>query len=124
MRIRIQSSDPKVISTVLWILWFMITSFAVMLQWVIPPLERSGVAKDLPYLPLVPLAIGALLRWGVLARIRNPQMVGTVFMLGMALPFVCLLLAILFMPAWRNGYFALTLLGFIQFAPFWSRRMQ
>jgi len=122
MKIRIQSSDPKVISTVLWILWCLLTSGAVVLQLVIPQIGNT-IGKELPYLPLVPLAIGALLRWGVLARTRNSRVAGTVFMMGMALPYVCLLLALLFIPAWRNGYFALTLLGFLQFAPFWSRKM-
>lgn len=123
MRIRIQNSDPKVISIVLWVIWFMMTAGAVMFQLVIPK-TGSAIGLDLPYLPLVPLVIGTLLRWGVLARTRNPQVAGSMFIAGMALPYVCLLLAILFMPEWRNGYFVLALLGCIQFAPFWSRRMQ
>lgn len=123
MRVRIQNSDPKVISIFLWVSWFIMTCGAVMFQLVIPRTE-SAIGKDLPYLPLVPLVIGALLRWGVLGRTRNYRLAGPMFIAGMALSYVCLLLAILFMPGWRNGYFALVLLGFLQFAPFWSRRMR
>lgn len=124
MKIHIRTTDPKVISIVFWIIWLMITCFAVMLQLVIPKIGGPALGKELPYLPLIPLTLSVLLRWMVLARIQTFRLVGSVFMVGMGITLFCPLLALLFMPPWRDAYFALTLLGLLQLAPLWARRMR
>lgn len=105
-----------------WILWFAILSGLVMLFFFLGGGATTPSAGPLTYFPLIPLALGAFVRWVVLPRMKTATQALPVFMIGLALSEGSGILSFVLVPEMRNTYFILALLGVIQFIPLFASR--
>jgi hypothetical protein len=70
----------------------------------------------------LPVAISAVIRWGVLPRVQTVQAALPMFVVGLALAEMACFLGVFVFPAHRQELFALSVAGIFQFMPFFARR--
>lgn len=105
-----------------WILWAAITGGLVTIYGVISPPPRAEALQALRHLPLLPLLISSGLRWIVLPRMTERLRAFPVFIIGVVLAESCGLLGIFLIPEMKQTYFALALIGLVQYMPFFASR--
>ncbi len=71
---------------------------------------------------IIPLALSAVLRWGILPLMPNSQTALVVFLVGIALAETCCFLGIFIFPAHRLELFILSVIGIFQFIPLFASR--
>lgn len=86
------------------------------------PLPATLVANTLfNLIGLVPLFLSIIIRWLVLPRFTEIKRVFPFFVVGLALAEACGLLGIFLGGPYRDDLFLLSVLGIIQFMPFFTR---
>ena len=85
--------------------------------------EPPGNDPLLNLVGLVPLFVSIVIRWLVLPRGTQPKSALVMFLLGLGLADTCGLLGIFLGGPYRDDLFILGVLGILQFAPFFARRL-
>src|SRR5262245_58115770 len=75
----------------------------------------AALASNLWLIAVVPLGLSAVLRWGILPLMPNPQTALVVFLVGIALAESCCFLGVFIFPAHRLQLFVMSVLGIFQF---------
>ena len=121
--------DQKIKARLLvwWIIW------AGTLGWLVLICLFLGRGKPLPpvspenplegLLGVVPLFVSIVIRWLVLPRATDPHRAFVLFIVGLALAEGCGLLGIFVGGPYRDSLFVLGVLGIIQYAPFYVKKL-
>ncbi len=106
-----------------WIIWGAIGCGLIAISVVIPRSIEDEFAGAIRYLPLLPLAASAVVRWVILPRtLEAPAARAFVlFVAGLALAEGSGIMGIVLGGPLRDAYLTLALLGLAQFAPFFAR---
>lgn len=116
------SSRPKQVM-VWWIIWFAFLIGVVQIYFVLSRSSSSSVANtSFNYVALVPFIISGLIRWVALPKIQRPQTALATFIVGIAAAESSCFLGLFLFPAHRLELFVLSVLGIVQFAPFFARK--
>ena len=92
---------------------------------------RGAGAKDMPLtapgpflalLGLIPVAISVLIRWIVLPRVPTAEAGLVFFVIGIAMAEASCFIGLFLFPAYKEVFFAFSVLGIAQFIPFFARR--
>jgi len=105
-----------------WALWIAIILGLVIVYMVIQSQPSQAPYPNLRYLPILPLALSALVRWIVIPRIRARVRAFPMFVAGLALAEGCGMLGIFLVPDLKPAYLVLSLLGLAQFVPVFASR--
>ncbi len=71
---------------------------------------------------LAPFVVSTIIRWLVLPRARSVQAAFPLFILGIASAEAMCFLGLFIFPAHKQGLFVLSVLGMLQFVPYFARR--
>ena len=112
-----QPSPPPV---VWWIIWAAIVGGLTVIYAVLPSPDVEQTGEMFRYLPMIPLAVSTAIRWMVLPRFEEGAKAFTFFIVGLALAEASGIIALVLVPALREIYFTLALLGLGQFAPMFA----
>jgi len=123
------NDQPPKNGIVWWVLWaaFMVGIFQVYYFLGI----RGAGAKDMPLtapgpflalLGLIPVAISVLIRWIVLPRVPTAEAGLVFFVIGIAMAEASCFIGLFLFPAYKEVFFAFSVLGIVQFIPFFARR--
>ncbi|HVT74039.1 MAG TPA: hypothetical protein VHD61_12965 [Lacunisphaera sp.] len=109
-----------------WIIWAGILAGLVAIYLVLGRGPKPAAAPGQSLSGLVglgPLFLSVITRWLVLPRFRDPIRALPVFIAGLAMAEACGILGILLGGPYRDDLFLLGVLGVLQFAPLFARRM-
>jgi hypothetical protein len=116
------ASHPKQI-LVWWVIWFAFLIGVVQIYFTLGKTSASSVARaSFNFLGLVPFVVSSLIRWIVLPKMQLPQAALVAFIVGIAIAEASCFVGLFLMPAHKLELFVLSILGIIQFAPFFARR--
>jgi hypothetical protein len=87
----------------------------------LPPVVPAELMVNL--VGFVPLFVSVVLRWLVLPRYTDSARAMVVFVVGLALAESCGLLGIFLGGPFRDALFVLGVLGVVQYAPFYARKL-
>lgn len=73
-------------------------------------------------LGLLPVAASILVRWVILPRISEARQAFPIFILGIALAEASCFIGLFVFPAYKEAFFAFSLLGIAQFVPVFASR--
>lgn len=109
-----------------WIIWAGILAGLVAIYLVLgrgpKPATASGQALS-GLAGLGPLFLSVIIRWLVLPHFRDPNRALPVFIAGLAMAEACGILGIFLGGPYRDDLFLLGVLGVLQFAPLFARRL-
>jgi hypothetical protein len=122
--------DQKIKARLLvwWIIWGSILAGLVLIYLFFAqgrPLPANIPAQEslTGLIGLVPLFITIVIRWLVLPRATEPNRAIVLFVVGLALAEGCGFLGIFLGGPYRDSLFVLGLLGIIQYAPFYAKKL-
>jgi hypothetical protein len=109
-----------------WIVWAGVLGGLVVLYLVLgrgplPPVKRQDLIVNL--VGFVPLFVSIIVRWLVLPRFGDLTRAFPMFIVGLALAEGCGILGIFLGGPYRDALALLSLLGLLQFAPFFARQL-
>lgn len=113
-------SNPKSPLLIWWVIWGAICMGLTVMYFVIRPTGGSESSTDLQYIPLVPLALSAVVRWIILPQFKQRSKAFPLFIVGLAMAEGSGLMAMFLVPSLGTHYFALALLGLAQFIPLFA----
>lgn len=99
-----------------WAIWAAIMAGLVVIYVALPSPQARPLPENLRYLPIVPWAASAMIRWLVLPRFPGGRAF-PIFVIGIALAEGSGILGILLVPNMRAEYLTLALLGLAQYVP-------
>ena len=115
-------SHPKQLM-VWWVIWFAFLVGIVQIYFIIGRTVESSTANaSFNFLGLAPFVVSSLIRWIVLPKMRRPQSALAMFIVGIAIAESSCFLGLFLFPAHKVELFALSVLGIVQFAPFFARK--
>jgi hypothetical protein len=122
------TQEQKARLVVWWTLWVSILASVIFVYVFFAqgkPLPASAPLKELPVnlAGLVPLFVSVILRWLVLHRATDPNRAFVLFIIGLGLAEACAILGIFLGGPYRDLFFALGLLGVIQYVPFYASKL-
>ncbi len=105
-----------------WIMWAAITIGLVAIYATLAAPLRAEPLQALRHLPLLPLLLSSGLRWIVLPRMSDRLRAFPIFIVGLAMAEACGLLGLFLIPEMKQTYFTLSLIGLLQYMPFFAGR--
>ena len=124
----INNPDIKQPPIVWWMIWGALLSGIFIIYFVVgsaggAPRTNAG-SPDSPVwmVGFAPFVISTIIRWLILPRIRNFQAAFSLFIVGLAMGEAPCILGVFAFPAHKAGLFALSVLGIVQFVPYFASR--
>jgi hypothetical protein len=122
------SQEQKMRLVVWWTVWGAILTWLIFIYVFFArgkPLPVGAPLGDLPVnlAGFVPLFVSVILRWLVLPRSVDPKRAFVLFVVGIALAEACGILGIFLGGPYRDLFFALGLLGVVQYVPFYAKKL-
>lgn len=119
--------DPRVVKVILTVIWFAQLAGALVLYFFLRQpdeiLPTTPPPSAVDFVGLMFLAASVVVRWMILPRQLEPTRLLTVFIVGIALAETCSILAIFINVVWVDEFFALGVVGIVQYAPFLMPRV-
>lgn len=109
-----------------WVLWAAFQTGVFMLYNLLgsPSAQVSSPALDpsLWFVGIAPVALSVVIRWFVLPRAKSAQSAFPLFVIGIAMAEASCFFGLFLFPAHKQELFLLSVLGILQFVPFFARR--
>lgn len=110
-------AKAKVQPIIWWIVWGAIMAgLTVIFLTIRPPATARSLEGGFRYLPIAPFCVAMVVRWLILPRFTGVRAF-PIFIIGLAMAESTGILGIFLVPALREVYFALALVGLAQFVP-------
>ncbi len=123
-------SDPQYVKsqlTVWWVLWavFQTSPFYYHTYLCLPHANQTSTVADSPawIAGLIPLLFSILIRWLILPRVKIPQAALATAIIGIAFAESTSFMGIYIYSSREHLFFILSLLGILQFIPFYAARL-
>jgi hypothetical protein len=120
-----QGSVPKPV--VWWVAWATFLMGACVMYFVLGSRTGDfevGSSGNVWLFGALPVVVASGLRWALLPRIQTPAAALPLFLLGIALCEASLFLGLFIFSAQKQTLFTLTVVGMIQFAPYFAHHYQ
>ena len=104
-----------------WVIWSTTIIGLTAMYLVLHPSMTQPPNGFLRFLPVAPVFLALLVRWVLLPRFSGAAAFPA-FILGLALAESCGIFGILLVPSLKQAYFALSLVGLVQFVPLFASR--
>ena len=106
-----------------WVLWaaFMagVPQFYIFLGRGSSTTNAQGVPE---FIGVIPFFLSAIIRWAVLPRITKPLLAFQLFIIGIAFAEATCFFGLFLIPQQKQACFVLSLIGILQFMPYFARR--
>jgi hypothetical protein len=104
-----------------WILWFVFLLSIPQYYFFFG--KAPSTATSIPVLiGVIPFVLSGIVRWVILPRIKNAGVAFALFIVGIAVAEACCFFGLFLIPAHKQDLFILSILGIVQFAPFFARK--
>ena len=100
-----------------WIIWAAISAAVVVLYLVLQPPAPKMDVSGVQFLPIMPFLASAVVRWLILPKLADGARAFPIFIVGLALAEGCTILGVVLVPAFKQAYLALGLVGVAQYIP-------
>jgi hypothetical protein len=114
--------------TVWWMIWVALLSGIFVVYFVVEvpanatPVTSSPEGSSMWMIGFAPFVISIAIRWLVIPRVQSARIAFALFVAGVAVAEVSSLLGAVVYPAHKLELFALSVLGIVQFAPYFASR--